>query len=94
MIVSEQEGDVTIQFNLFILRRQLEIAKGTELTWDQIARQAGVHPNTLYSLASNKSKGITLATMEALVAFFRSQGMEINPGDLFTMRVAEDREGR
>ncbi len=79
-----------MEFNLFTLRRKLEIEKGREYTWEEIARAAGVHPNTVYNLAANRSKRVDVETLAKLANYFIREGMDIGPGDLFQFKPAEE----
>jgi transcriptional regulator with XRE-family HTH domain len=78
-----------VQFNLFTLRRKLEIAKGHEMTWEEIATQADLHPNTLYNLAANRSKRVDLNTIEKLLDYFNREGVVTSVADLFAVAEVE-----
>jgi DNA-binding Xre family transcriptional regulator len=77
------EKGVNVKANLFALKRQLELRTGQAYTWEEIAKGAGLNPNTVYSLANDKSQGIRFETMRSLMDFFQREGMEIEAGDLF-----------
>ena len=83
------EGGVVMEFNLFTLRRKLEIEKWREYTWEEVARSAGVHPNTVYNLAANRSKRVDVETLGKLDNYFIGEGLDIGPGDLFVFKPAE-----
>lgn len=83
---AEQRG-ITVESNLFALKRELELKKGRAYTWGEIAEAAKLNPNTVYGLANNKSQGIRYETMAALLGFFRGEGLEIEAGDLFTVKA-------
>lgn len=75
---------MTINHNLFTLKRQLEIAKRHEYSWMQIAEATKVHPNTLHNIATNKTRRVDLDIVEKLLAFFAAEGMPVTINDLFT----------
>lgn len=79
-------GKIIMESNLFTLRRQLEIARGEECTWATIAAGAGLHPHTVYDLAANRSKRVEMETLAKLLNFFRDEGLNVGPGDLFVTR--------
>ncbi len=81
------QRSVTVVSNLFALKRELELRKGRAYTWGEIADAAKLNPNTVYSLANNKSQGIRYDTMSALLEFFRGEGLEIGAGDLFAVKA-------
>lgn len=81
----EQRG-ITVESNLFALKRELELKKGRAYTWGEIAEATDLNPNTVYGLANNKSQGIRYDTMAALLQFFQGEGLEIQAGDLFTVK--------
>jgi hypothetical protein len=75
---SERGGwAVTATFNLFNLKQQLEMQKGREYSWAEIARLAGLHRNTIDRIAANQTGRIDLSTITNLIGFFRSQGMPV-----------------
>lgn len=83
---SDSQGGITVESNLFALKRELELKKGRAYTWGEIAEATNLNPNTIYGLANNKSKGIRYDTMGALLEFFRREGLEITAGDLFVVK--------
>lgn len=74
---------MNLAFNLFTLKRELEINKQREYTWREIAHATSVHHNTLYNIANNKTRRVDMDTMAALLTFFANEGMPITPADLF-----------
>jgi hypothetical protein len=78
---------MTINHNLFTLKRQLEIANRKEYTWKQIALDTGVHSNTLYNIATNKTRRLDLDIVEKLLAFFNRENMPITINDLFVVTL-------
>lgn len=82
--VTKKNGDkMTVNFALFKLKQQLQLAIGEEISFSEIARQADLHRNTVGRLAANRTDRIDLATLGKLLLFFRSHGMNIEIGDLF-----------
>lgn len=75
----------TMKFNIFALKRQLELSKGKPYTWQQIAHDTDVHFNTLYNLSYNKTRRVDLAILAKLYDFFRREGLDITPADLVTV---------
>jgi DNA-binding CsgD family transcriptional regulator len=88
--VSEQKSGVKIVFNLYILRKRLELLKEQDYTYERIAREAGIHPNTVYNLAANRSKRIDISTVKSLLNYFRRQGMQIGIQDLILVTEEEN----
>lgn len=82
------QGGVIMDLDLFTLRRRLEILKGEEVPWAVIAEGAGLHPNTVYDLAENRSKRVAIDTLNKLLNYFREQGLDVGPGDLWIMKSA------
>lgn len=74
----------TMKFNLFALKRRLELATGKPYTWQQIAYQTDVHFNTIYNLSSNRTRRVDLEILGKLYDFFRREGLEITTADLLT----------
>ena len=72
-------------FNLFTLKKQLEINMQREYTWRDIARRTDVHYNTLHNIASNKTQRVDTAIIARLLVFFTDEGMPVTVGDLFTV---------
>lgn len=76
---------MTINHNLFTLKRQLEISNRKEYTWVHIAQETNIHPNTLYNIANNKTRRVDLDIAERLLKFFASEGYPITIADLFAI---------
>lgn len=89
-MTTKQGRGIKVKFNLFRLRRQLEIEKGHSLTWEDVAKGAGLHINTIYGLSTNSSKRIDIRTMEKLIEYFKKEGLPVGPGDLFTFGEEEE----
>lgn len=89
--VTTSEGrTVTVKFNLFELKQRLHVALGEEISLSQIARDSGLHRNTIERLYENKIDRVDLATLAKLVAFFHSKGMPIAIGELFSLATESD----
>lgn len=84
----EGERRVRVEFNIWGLRKQLELLLGHELTYEEIARGAGVHPNTIYNLAANRSLRVDMRTIEGLLNYFRREGLEVGIEDLIVVKEA------
>ncbi len=80
-----KKGGAKVKFNLFTLRRLLEIEKGESLTWNDVADGADLNINTIYGMANNTSKRVDVRTMEKLIDYFNREGLEVGPGDLFAL---------
>jgi len=72
-----------ITYNLFNLKRELEIKTQEEYTWQRIADISEIHKNTIYNLANNRTQRVDLNVMARLLDFFASQGLPIGINDLF-----------
>lgn len=72
-----------ITFNLFDLKQRLELLQGEEISWAEVGRRSGVHPNTLTALQRGRARRVDLETLEKLYQFFQAEGMVIVPGDFF-----------
>lgn len=76
---------MALKHNLFTLKRQLEIKKGKEYSWLQIAEATQVHPNTLHNIAANKTRRVDLDIADKLLTFFAAEGMPVTVADLFVV---------
>lgn len=74
---------VKVQFNLFDWRHRLEGETKEIYSWSRIAKEAGVHPNTISGIATNNATRIDVETVTKLVNFFRRKGIDVKSGDLF-----------
>ena len=74
-----------ITFNLFDLKQNLEKHRGKEMSWAEVGRRSGVHPNTLTAIQLGRARRVDLETLEKLYNFFHAEGMPIVPGDLFKL---------
>lgn len=77
-----------VKVNLFTLRRNLEVEKQRKYTWVEMAEKSGLNRKTLERLAQNKYKRMDFSTLDALLNFFRDEGMPIGIQDLLI--VTED----
>ncbi len=75
----------TIKYNLFALKRQLEVKSNRPYTWKEIAGAVNAHPNTLQNIAGNKTARVDTHVMAGLLDFFAAQGMPITVADLFVI---------
>jgi hypothetical protein len=78
-----------IDHNLFALKRQLELKTGKSYKWVDIEAASGVHRNTLQNLSKNATRRLDLDIWSRLYDFFRNEGLDIGPGDLFTVSEGE-----
>ncbi len=88
--VSDTQPGVKMEFNLVRLRARLQLETGEEVTWQDIADATGLHRNTVYNLAYNKTRRVDLSTLEAVLGYFRSKGLYVDPGDLFTLQEVNE----
>jgi transcriptional regulator with XRE-family HTH domain len=77
-----------VEFHLFALIKQLEIKKGEKITVAEVAKKAKLHRNTVQRISDNETERVDLTTLAKLRNYFRSEGMPIDIGDLFTDKVA------
>ncbi len=80
---------MNISFNLFNLKQQLHIESGEQVSYAQIARDTGLHRNTVERITSNDTTRVDLETLAALVSYFRSKGMNVGISDLVNVEVEE-----
>lgn len=78
-----------ISYNLFALKRKLELQTGKAYTWRKIGKETGVHYNTLNNLANNKTSRIDVDILRRILEFFQSQGMNIVFSELFVIDVSD-----
>ncbi len=78
-----------VEPNLYELRKRLELRKGRDVTWEEVATAADLNPNTVYNLAAKRSKRVDFETLTKLYNYFRAEGLEITPGDLLTVEEVE-----
>lgn len=74
-----------VSYNLFALKRQLEIKKARAYTWRELDKLTGVHYNTLNNMANNKTARIDSAIIGRLLDFFNENDLPITIADLFTV---------
>lgn len=72
-----------MRFNLLPIKHELERLRGKAVSWATIARESGVHANTLSAMLNNNARRIDLETMERLINYFNAQGLSISVADLF-----------
>lgn len=82
-----------IRYNLYSLKKQLEINAQSDYTWDKIALDSNVHRNTLLNMANDKTRRIDLDIMGRLIDYFASEGMPVTPNDLFVVEPDEVQHG-
>lgn len=80
-----------IGFNLQQLKRRLELAKNRDYTWTDVSERAGVPYNTLLRMVHNEPESMHRPSLTKLYHFFRSEGLNIDVGDLFTMVPVGDK---
>jgi len=73
------------KYNLFALKRQLELKTDKSYTWKQIADYLGVHRNTMQNFANNKLDRVDLDLLMKLLDFFEGEGFPIEFSDLFVI---------
>ena len=73
-----------MRFNLFDIKLRLERTLGRDVSWAEVARDTGLHPNTVLNLANNKSPRADLDTLSALLRYFRGRGLEVGIADIIT----------
>ena len=66
-----------IKYNLFALKRQLELKNNKAYTWKEIADAARAHPNTLQNIAGNKTARIDMHVVAGLIDFFKQEGLPV-----------------
>lgn len=76
-----------MRFDLERLRARLIQHTGRKVSWLEVAKATGVHQNILYNLANNKQGRVDISTLAALLSYFRTQGLDVGPGDLFAVEV-------
>jgi hypothetical protein len=80
---------VYIKYNLFSLKRRLELLKGKSYTWQEISHKTGVHFNTLHNIEGNKTRRLDLDIVAKLLDFFSREGMPVSIDQLFTVERSE-----
>jgi hypothetical protein len=83
--MSSQSRRFTVRFNLFSLKRQLEIANDRKYTWVEVADGSGLNRKTVERMALNQYRRVDLSTLEGLISFFTNEGMSVDISDLFTL---------
>lgn len=86
---NEEGISVTIAFNLFKLKQQFQIRIGEEISWSQMAREIGLHRNTLERIGSNQTDRVDLETLAKILLFFNSRGMAVGVSDLFEVEISK-----
>ncbi|MBA3531387.1 MAG: helix-turn-helix transcriptional regulator [Ardenticatenales bacterium] len=85
--MTNKPEEITVTFNLFELKMRLQSYLGAEISWAEMSRQSGVNQNTLTNLLHNKARRVDLETLERLVGYFRSQGLDVTHADLFLTKL-------
>ncbi len=89
-----REGRTTVTFNLFTLRRKLEIHNQRKYTWVDIARMSGLNRKTLESMAKNRHTQVRFSSLESLLTFFHDEGMPIGIQDLLVITMNHAKVGK
>jgi DNA-binding Xre family transcriptional regulator len=76
--------------NLFALKRALEIHLGRKVPLLEIAEATGLHRNTLERIANDTVKGVDFATLEKFLDYFQEQGLDVQIGDLFSVKKGDE----
>lgn len=86
---------INIDFNIKQLVRQLEVQNNRDYKIQDIAKLSGINRFTIGSLLDEEQQqeAITRKTMARLITFFRSEGLDIGPGDLFSFTQQEAPHG-
>lgn len=82
--ISGEQMEIT--FDLFKLKQQLQLATGREFSFSAIARESGLHRNTVERIALNRTDRVDLETLAKLIFFFRRYGVSVVVGDLFNVK--------
>lgn len=86
-VVTSVAGEqMEITFDLFKLKQQLQLATGKEFSFSEIAREAGLHRNTVERISQNRTDRVDLETLAKLIFFFERYGVTITVGDLFAVK--------
>lgn len=73
-----------LRLNVFALRTALESHLGHRVPLRVIADATGISQNTLSGMVRGVPRHVDLAQLEALLAYFRAQGLQVEAGDLLT----------
>jgi len=79
------KGNVSVKFNLFILRQRLETLQRRRIPWSEVADKTGLNQRGLERMARNEPTRVSLSNLEALLGYFRDEGMPISIEDLFVV---------
>lgn len=82
-----------INFNLFELKQRLQIKLGKEVSWAQLAKEAGLHRNTIERIASNQTDRVDLETLGKLLMLFHNYGMDVDISDLLVIETSTKDNG-
>ena len=77
-----------MRFNLFALQQQLELKLGRNVSWAEIAKETGLHYNTVFRLGNNKATVADLETLSRLATYFHRHGLAVGVQDLIVMETA------
>jgi hypothetical protein len=81
-------SSITIVFNFFALKQQLQLLLKREISLAHIARESSLHRNTIERIFHNKTDRIDLETIGKLMLYFQNQGLDIQPGDFFLVEYS------
>lgn len=70
-----------VELNIYHLVNQLEGKQGRRISDNEIARAINVHRHTVSSVRKGREETL----ISKLVDYFRSNGLDISPGDLFVV---------
>jgi hypothetical protein len=76
---------MNIKLAIFEQLKRLEAMKGRNYQHAEIAVKTGLSRHTVKTVFSNATTRIDLATMEAVLTFFHSEGLPVTVADLFTV---------
>ncbi len=71
-----------MKWRLSKLIGEYQARTGERLSYRDIAAGAALSKTTVWSIANDKTVRVDLPTLDALITFFNSRGMEIETGDL------------
>lgn len=91
MEVESNKGSVmVIEFNLFELKQRLQLYQQKEVSLSQIARDSGLHRNTVERIFNNETSRIDLETVGRLLLYFQDQGLSVQIGDFFKTETSTE----
>lgn len=81
--------NTSVKFNLWELKKKLELHKGRDLTIIEMAEGMGVSYFSLLKAINNESGGVQFDTLSKMLEYFRGCGLEISIDDLLTVTKTE-----